>query len=1132
MALSNRDRVGRAFEQLAEGLDQFLTRVFAGEITGDADWTALLQLRDKQGGISGKTYQRTDPQCSLKIIATNVTGQIKKGWFPLNDFLSRAQMSLASELMDTRNKWAHNGSFSGDDAYRALDTMERLLTAAGQPDQAGEVRKWRVEIMRISADQADRKVVSSGTAEVGASGVTPWREVLRPHEDVASGNFHAAEFAADLAMVSRGDGDPEYTDPVPFFQRTYLTEGLRDLIVRAVRRLGGDDNASPVINLQTNFGGGKTHSMLAVWHLASGTPVIDYPQDVQDVLAGLSLPGSVRRVALVGTQIQAGAVKPMPDGTRVHTIWGLLAWHLGGAEGYAIVEESDRAGTNPGEALRTLFERFGPAVILIDEWVAYARMLHGRDDLVDGSFDAQFTFAQTLTEAAKAVSGVLVLISIPASAEMKDGEYVGDEEEVGGENGRAALRMLRNAIGRVADQWRAAGAEEAFEIVRRRLFETPDAQALAQIGATARAMVEFYRKNSDDFPREVRENDYEERIRRSYPVHPELFDRLYQDWSTLERFQRTRGVLRLMNTIVGQLWRDNDSAPLIMPGSVPLRADAVLTELTQYLGDEWKALIDTDVDGEHAAPARVDAANKALGQRLVTQRLARTVFMGAAPTLTSAHKGIDQQRVFLGTALPGDQPGSFHSALNRLANTATYFYSSGAMYWYDTQANTTRTARDYAERLHPEDVWAEVTARLEKHRKVSADGFAAVHVAPENTADIPDAPEVRLVIVPPAHTHSKTASTAKDWALDATEHRGSAARQCRNMIAFLAADDARYGELSEVVREYLAWSYVHDNADKELNLTAAQREQARERREKLDTTVDARLLETYIHVLYPVQPVANRPLTMESEKDTTGQNLVDRAAARMRNQSALATQRSGNLVRMDIDRYLRGDWDRDGHIDSGTLWSYYTRYPYMPRLRDRTVLEAGVLDALDQLLPLTDGFAVAQEWDGARYVGLVLPGDPTPPQVTDALLVVEPGRAENQRAQEIIKRDKERERIDGGAGDNDGTDDGRGVESGHGGGTGADGQSGGRGANATIPPGPRPKTRFFGSATLGQLYGKDFSTITDEVIQNLAAVDGVHLEVRLEITATAPGGFDESTVRTVGENANTLKFDQSGFEED
>src|SRR5690606_9577746 len=130
-----------------------------------------------------------------------------------------------------------------------------------------------------------------------------------------------AEFAADLAMVSRGEGDPEYTDAVEFFARTYLTEGLKDLLVPAMRRLAGDPNAAPIINLQTNFGGGKTHSMLAVWHLASGRPLVDYPQEVQDLLAGTELP-TARRVALVGTQIKAGAVKVMPDGTRINTIGG------------------------------------------------------------------------------------------------------------------------------------------------------------------------------------------------------------------------------------------------------------------------------------------------------------------------------------------------------------------------------------------------------------------------------------------------------------------------------------------------------------------------------------------------------------------------------------------------------------------------------------------------------------------------------------------------------------------------------------------------------------------------------------------------------------------------------------------
>ncbi|WP_131813959.1 DUF499 domain-containing protein, partial [Mycolicibacter kumamotonensis] len=223
---------------------------------------------------------------------------------------------------------------------------------------------------------------------------------------------------------------------------------------------------------------------------------------------------------------------------------------------------------------------------------AYARQLYGRDDLAGGTFDTQFTFAQLLTEAAKAVPGVLVVISIPASARDDDGHGEFSEEEVGGENGREALRRLQNIVRRVAEQWKAANAEESFEIVRRRLFTAPDGQALAQINATAAAVVKFYRDHHGEFPSEASDNAYLDRIKATYPVHPELFDRLYQDWSTLERFQRTRGVLRLMNTIVGALWRKGDTAPLIMPGSVPLTESEVLTEITQYLEDQWKAIID------------------------------------------------------------------------------------------------------------------------------------------------------------------------------------------------------------------------------------------------------------------------------------------------------------------------------------------------------------------------------------------------------------------------------------------------------------------------------------------------------------------------------------------------------------
>jgi predicted AAA+ superfamily ATPase len=195
-------------------------------------------------------------------------------------------------------------------------------------------------------------------------------------------------------------------------------------------------------------------------------------------------------------------------------------------------------------------------------------------------------------------------------------------------------------VRRVADQWRPASPNESHHIVRQRLFVAPDADALASISATARGFIEMYHRYADEFPREARDGSYEDRIKQTYPIHPELFDRLYEDSSSLERFQRTRGVLRLMNTVIHALWVGEDQSPLIMPASIPIGTAAVNSELTQYLQDSWKAVIDADVDGPNAEPVKIDAGKPLFGQRSLTRRLARTVFFGAAPTIGSAHKGL------------------------------------------------------------------------------------------------------------------------------------------------------------------------------------------------------------------------------------------------------------------------------------------------------------------------------------------------------------------------------------------------------------------------------------------------------------------------------------------------------------
>ncbi|MFP5452403.1 MAG: Swt1 family HEPN domain-containing protein, partial [Thermoleophilia bacterium] len=754
MAVSNRERIGQMFELLAPALDAFITDSLASELAEGQSWAVLVSAYDhERHGGEMREQNRLDPQAQLRMLTENIPAHFRKGWYPFSDALGRVGQGYARELREARNAWAHNASFTDDDAYRVLDTAERLLSTIQAPGAADQVKAIRLGLRRITAGKDDRKALKSAAVAPGSAGLRPWREVLAPHEDVATGNFHAAEFAADLHKVAAtDDAGRDYAEPVQFFARTYLTDGLRDLIDRAVRRLAGDRNASPVINLQTNFGGGKTHSMLALWHLASGTPRAAYPQDLQDALAGTPFDemAAVRRVALVGNHISpSGTTKP--DGTRVNTIWGELAWQLGGREAFAIVADADAGRTPPGQALHDLLAAHAPAVILIDEWVAYARSLVGRDDLAGGTFDDQFTFAQSLTEAVKGTEGVLLAISIPASESGDDsGPADGNAEEVGGVNGLEALKRLQNVVRRVADQWRPASSNEAYHIVRQRLFTTPDADALASIGATARSFVEMYHKHADDFPREARDGGYEERIAQTYPIHPELFDRLYEDWSSLERFQRTRGVLRLMNTVIHALWVGEDQSPLIMPASIPIATATVNSELTQYLQDSWKAVIDADVDGPNSEPRKIDAGKPLFGQRSLTQRLARTVFFGAAPTIGSAHKGLETQRVFLGTATPGDVPGNFHSALAALADRATYFYSSGGRYWYDLQANITRRAKDQAERIHPEDAYAEVAARL-RSQTVQRGAFAGVHVCPEDAADIPDIDEARLVVLHPRH---------------------------------------------------------------------------------------------------------------------------------------------------------------------------------------------------------------------------------------------------------------------------------------------------------------------------------------------------------------------------------------------
>jgi len=1117
MAVTNQERVGKALDLLRDGLHPFVERELKAQLGKYWITKATTGWREDVNWPEGEESPRLDIAALLRLM-----------WDQWNDVfrktLGHAERSLVSELREVRNKWAHQEPFSTPDAYRVLDSVARLLAAVSAP-QVADLEKMRMDLLRVMTDEqvrTEKRKGGTGPIEIqSTTGLKPWREVVTPHKDVASGRYQLAEFAADLWQVHMGEGSDEYKKPAEFFRRTYLTQSLNRLLVGAVQRLSGE-GGDPVVQLQTSFGGGKTHSMLALYHLFSGIAPGDLP-GADAVLAEAAVKNlpAVKRVVLVGNRISPGNPVTKPDGTVVRTLWGEVAWQLGFAAGgakeakkaFGRVQADDEHATSPGDVLRELFNAYAPCLILIDEWVAYARQLHDQGDLPAGTFETHFTFAQLLTESAKAADRCLLVISLPASDVSGSPHAVADDVEVGGERGRAALERLRNAVGRVEASWRPASAEEGFEIVRRRLFEplVEKGQFVAR-DTVAKAFSDLYRTQAQEFPAECREGEYEGRLKAAYPIHPEVFDRLYTDWSTLLKFQRTRGVLRLMAAVIHRLWEDGDRSPAILPATIPISDQRVQFELTRYLSDNWLPVIEKDVDGPGALPLRLDGEVPNLGKYAACRRVARTIYLGSAPTAQAAHQGIEDRRIKLGCVMPGESPAIFVDALRRLSMAATYLYNDGNRYWYSTQPTVGKLAEDRAEQLKrdPDKVAKEIDRRVRADLRNSGD-FSRIHPLPQSSQDIPDEMDARLVVLGVDHPYSKEAGNrAEVAAKELLESRGTTPRLYQNTLVFLAVDKTRLQDLDEAVRYYLAWTSILD--DKEtLDLSPFQVKQAEAQRTSADTTVTGRLPEAYQWLLVPVQATPQASIEWQAIRLAGLDALAVRASKRLKNEELLVTGLAGTRLRLELDRVPL--W-RGNQVAVRQLVEDFAKYLYLPRLRDSDVLLSAVRDGVALLTWSQDSFAYADGYDEAqgRYPGLRGAAQ-IPLESLKTGMLVKP-----EVAVEQIKLEQ-KPVTDATAG--------RGYATG---GKVSDGAVKDGGDVDVVPA--KKIRRFHASATLDpSRMGRDAGWIGEEVVSNLSGLPGAKVEVTLEIQVEVPEGIPENVVRIVSENANTMKLRSHGFEE-
>lgn len=1114
--LSNKERVGRVLDMVAAGLGPWmvdlLTRKYGESWQAQVRAVAGATPRDFGDSIGDPSY---------------LFWVFDKQWPSLfRNHAAHEERRCVSALWDARKEWAHGGRFTDEQAERVLSDGEHLLRHVGAVAKADEVDELRRDLRRIRFEKDQRQYQADAEKQLSVrldtGGLPAWRDVAEPHDDVAHGTFQLAQFAADLRQVALGIARPEYGDPVHFFDRTYITRGLKYLLSQTIQRLNGL-GGEPVIDLMTTFGGGKTHSEIAVFHVAGGTPATSL-QGVAELCEAAGVPGIPRktnRAVIVGNDLSVLGTEKS-DGTVVNTIWGELAWQLGGKDSYAAVARYDSNGVPPPTTeLADLLATHAPCVILIDEWVAYLRQLYSRgtdQPFPAGTFEAHQTFAQSLTEAVKAVDTAILVVSLPASDSVRetgDG-LIDNAHEIGGTPGLEALRSLRSVIHRVETPWQPATVEESYEIVRRRIFKP-----LVGDRASARNLVvgkfeDHYRRHANALPSEVLQLQYRDVMKAAYPIHPELFVRLYQDWSTLERFQRTRGALRLMATVVHALWVRGDQSALIMPAAIPLDDTNVFEEITSHLDDPWKPIVDADIAGSGSTADMIDRDIPLLGKTMAAKRVARVVFLATAPNVSRSNRagdstpiqGIEQKRVVLGATYPTDNPAHVTDALRQLGDRGKYMNRDGDRYWLSLQQTVSRIVQDLADGYDSSEVHAELTRTLreEKDRGV----FARVHRVPDGTGDVDDEPTAALVIFGMDRPHTKkTQSAAAEAALDFLARRGGQPRIHKNALVFLAPDVDRVDTLDSVLRRKMAWESVKKRV-RELNLDQHNITVVDNRLVQAVQAVADTVREAYKWVIDPHQEPGASEIDLETIIINGSGTLAERATNKAQTTEFVLTTYAPSLLRQQIDRLRL--WGQQPHFAVDTLAGYFSQYLYMPRVRDHEVIRTAAAHMGSVLLPEQDGFAYADSFDedAGRYRGLTLMAPPT--AVSGAGLLVNPVVAQAQ-----VTADQVAAEAATGQTLADGTDVSLGTTpaartTSHGA---ADSSGTGRQTGAT---------RFHATKALDATRPvRDVSVISDEILTPLTTA-GAHVRISVDIESADLAKLNPEQVAALKENLATLGF--------
>jgi hypothetical protein len=697
-------------------------------------------------------------------------------------------------IYETRNKLAHFQEISSDDFTETFIQMKNISRSLKMDELEQE----------LGALQEAKAVTTTIQKSKGSEGgLQPWFRVVTPHMDIRQGRLDESVFAANLAEVALGNGREIYNNPVVFFSKTFFTAGLKSIAKTVIKGLNGKEDAeNRVISLQTGFGGGKTHTLISLYHICKWGKQSIKSTYVADLLKYTGSPEfeTANIAVFTNTTNDAANGRTTKEGFLIQTIWGELAYQLGGVAAYDIIKKNDEQLIAPAGLFKKVLEQCKPALILIDELADYCVKASGRKVGNSSLADQTISFMQELTEAVAGTNNCVALITLPASP-----QEVGNTPEA-----QAILNSLQKRVSRVGADTQPVADEEIYEVIRRRLFEeVGDAEVLE---ATASKYLELYQHLWTELPGNANKFEYKQKIIKSYPFHPELIDIFKVRWASHHDFQRTRGVLRLLAAIVSDLWKRQQSLTgpnlLIHSGQLHLQnLDALTGQLKRLYGNGYDAVISADVSGSSSNAFKVDSNKKEYGQWYLTQGIATIILMNSFGS-DGANKGLSIPDIKLHLLVPdGFNHNSVNGAIDELESTAYYLYyaqtgGAGKRYWFHTKPNINILINQAKSDIQIPDIEAEVLRRIREKEKF----INNFNVLIDPLSDIPEQLKPTLIILSPKYLANPDTVNGKTKPVieKLATKKGNSERIYRNTMLFLLCSEIGISKLHSDIREFLA----------------------------------------------------------------------------------------------------------------------------------------------------------------------------------------------------------------------------------------------------------------------------------------------------------------------------------------